>query len=46
MMINYIYALEDIEQNNQRYLLDGNIPVMEPVDPSLSWSISQIKSKL
>jgi hypothetical protein len=39
MMINYLYILQDIENNNQRYLLDGHIPVMQPVDPTLAWAV-------
>ena len=46
MMINYNYVLDAIEDNNQRYLLDGSIALIEPVHPSLSWASSHVmKSK-
>ena len=27
MMVNYHYVLENVEQNNAKYLLDGVIPI-------------------
>ncbi|KAJ3195600.1 hypothetical protein HK101_011663 [Irineochytrium annulatum] len=39
IMVNYIYVLPLIEQNNQRYLLDGTIPVVEPVSSTLKWAV-------
>ena len=27
MMVNYHYVLENVEQNNSKYLLDGVIPI-------------------
>ncbi|KAI9327320.1 malonyl-CoA decarboxylase-domain-containing protein [Zopfochytrium polystomum] len=38
LMINYVYLLPHIERNNQAYLLDGTIPVVEPVSSTLRWA--------
>ena len=34
-MINYIYVLDKVEENNSRYLIDGLVSVYEPRHPSL-----------
>ncbi|KAI8921804.1 malonyl-CoA decarboxylase-domain-containing protein [Entophlyctis helioformis] len=41
MMVNYIYDLPEIEANNQKYLLDGQITFWDPVHPSLEWAQTQ-----
>jgi malonyl-CoA decarboxylase len=41
IMVNYVYALDLIESNNQKYLLDGSVPVLYPVSESLSWAVNQ-----
>jgi hypothetical protein len=40
-MVNYVYVLSMIERNNQNYLLDGTISLVEPVSADLSWACSQ-----
>ncbi|KAI9317814.1 malonyl-CoA decarboxylase-domain-containing protein [Zopfochytrium polystomum] len=38
LMINYVYLLPHIEKNNQAYLLDGTVPVVDPVSSTLRWA--------
>ena len=40
MMINYLYMLPLIEQNNKQYLMDGTITLIDPVQSSMNWSTS------
>ncbi|KAJ3349787.1 hypothetical protein HDU91_006336 [Kappamyces sp. JEL0680] len=35
MMINYSYDRTKLEENNQQYLFDGTIDVVQPLDPSI-----------
>ncbi|TPX61419.1 malonyl-CoA decarboxylase [Spizellomyces sp. 'palustris'] len=39
IMVNYNYVLPEVETNNQLYLLDGTIAVMEPADQTLEWAV-------
>ncbi|KAI8901987.1 malonyl-CoA decarboxylase [Globomyces pollinis-pini] len=39
IMINYNYKLHDIEENNQKYLLDGTIPILQPVSDTIKWAV-------
>ncbi|KAJ3218975.1 hypothetical protein HDU67_003339 [Dinochytrium kinnereticum] len=39
IMVNYVYVLPIIEKNNQQYLLDGTIPVLEPVSSTVQWAV-------
>ncbi|KAK6095804.1 hypothetical protein MT418_003693 [Batrachochytrium dendrobatidis] len=46
MMVNYIYNLDDVEANNQQYLLDGIIAVSNnPVQPALEWAFSKMRKR-
>jgi hypothetical protein len=37
-MVNYVYVLPLIEQNNQQYLLDGRITLIEPLSSTTKWA--------
>ncbi|KAI8904493.1 malonyl-CoA decarboxylase-domain-containing protein [Powellomyces hirtus] len=42
IMVNYNYVLPRLHENNMRYLLDGTVPVIQPVvDDSVKWAVAQ-----
>ncbi|KAI9207465.1 malonyl-CoA decarboxylase-domain-containing protein [Polychytrium aggregatum] len=35
MMVNYQYLLDQVEENNKHYLMDGSIHMVDPLEPTL-----------
>ncbi|KAJ3299028.1 hypothetical protein HK104_010043 [Borealophlyctis nickersoniae] len=46
IMANYTYVLPEIEVNNQNYVLDGRVAVLEPVDETLRWAVQEVKRQI
>ncbi|KAJ3410762.1 hypothetical protein HDV05_003264 [Chytridiales sp. JEL 0842] len=44
LMVNYVYLLPLIESNNQTYLLDGKITLIEPLSSSTRWAAEEEQS--